>query len=144
VQKTTKDCSRSTANRHRDLGSALMSLPSIYWQLMGSIKGSIIYRMSTRSLSANQLAALSALIATPATKAKASITLSGNLLKVIDSLAGTAQRSAWIERAVQSYAARQLKERRRERELVLLNRHADALNAEGDDSATYQANWTAE
>jgi hypothetical protein len=41
--------------------------------------------MSTRSLSASQLAALSALIATPATKAKASITLSDNLLKVIDS-----------------------------------------------------------
>jgi hypothetical protein len=112
--------------------------------LTGRIKGSIVYRMGTRSFSANQLAALSALIATPATKAKASITLSGNLLKVIDSLAGAAQRSAWIERAVQSYAARQLKERRRERELVLLNRHADALNAEGDDSASYQANWTAE
>jgi hypothetical protein len=74
----------------------------------------------------------------------ASITLSGNLLKVIDSLAGAAQRSAWIERAVQSYAARQLKEQRRERELALLNRHADALNAEGDDSASYQAHWTAE
>jgi hypothetical protein len=93
--------------------------------------------MGTRSLSANQLAALSALIATPATKANASITLSGNLLKVIDSLAGAAQRSAGIEQAVQSYAARQLKERRRERELALLNKHADALNAEGDDSASY-------
>ena len=113
-------------------------------RLTGRINGSIIHRMGTRSLSANQLAALSALIATPATKAKASITLSGNLLKVIDSLAGAAQRSAWIERAVQSYAARQLKEQRRERELALLNRHADALNSEGDDSASYQANWTAE
>jgi metal-responsive CopG/Arc/MetJ family transcriptional regulator len=100
--------------------------------------------MSTRSLSANHLAALSALIATPATKAKASITLSGNLLKVIDSLAGASQRSAWIERAVQSYARRQLKERRREWEMTLLNRHADALNAEGDDSATYQADLTVE
>jgi metal-responsive CopG/Arc/MetJ family transcriptional regulator len=100
--------------------------------------------MSARSLSAKELAALSALISTPATKAKASITLSGNLLKVIDSLAGAAQRSALIERAVQIYAARQLKERRRERELMLLNRHADALNAEGDDTANYQANWTAE
>src|SRR6202789_4748401 len=104
------------------------------------MKGSIIYRMKTKPLSANQLAALSALMATPATKAKASITLSGNLLKVIDSLAGAAQRSAWIERAVQSYAARQLKERRRERELALLNRQGDALNAEGDDSASYHAN----
>ena len=100
--------------------------------------------MNSKSLSTNQLAALAALMATPAAKAKASITLSGNLLKVIDSLAGAAQRSAWIERAVQSYATRQLKERRRERELELLNIHADALNAEGDDSATYQANWTAE
>lgn len=113
-------------------------------ELIWRIKGSIIYRMRTRSLSASQLAALSELIATPATKAKASITLSGNLLKVIDSLAGASQRSAWIERAVQTYASRQLKEQRRERELALLNRHADALNAEGDDSATYQASWTAE
>src|SRR5258705_6143257 len=125
--------------RNRGIWAGLVSK-----ELTGRIKGSMFHRMSTRSLSANQLAALSALIATPATKAKASITLSGNLLKVIDSLAGAAQRSAWIERAVQSYAARQLKERRRERELVLLNRHADALNAEGDDSETYQANWTAE
>lgn len=100
--------------------------------------------MSATSLTANQLAALAALIATPAPKVKVSITLSGNLLKVIDSLAGQAPRSAWIERAVRSYAARQLRERRRERELVLLNRHADALNAESDDSATYQANWTGE
>jgi hypothetical protein len=120
------------------------TVSALYRAITRRIKGSIVYRMNAKSLSANQLAALSALIATPATKAKASITLSGNLLKVIDSLAGAAQRSAWIERAVQSYAARQLKERRRERELSLLNRHADALNAEGDDSATYQASWTAE
>jgi hypothetical protein len=100
--------------------------------------------MKAKALSAGQLAALSALVATPARKAKASITLSGNLLKVIDTLAGSAQRSAWIERAVQSYATCQLKERRRERELALLNKHADALNADGDDSAAYQATWTAE
>jgi hypothetical protein len=120
------------------------AVSALYRAITRRIKGSIVYRMNARSLSAHQLAALSALIATPATKAKASITISGNLLKVIDSLAGAGQRSAWIERAVQSYAARQLKERRRERELMLLNRHADALIAEGDDSATYQANWTAE
>ncbi|MGH7879218.1 MAG: hypothetical protein ACRETG_04490 [Steroidobacteraceae bacterium] len=65
-------------------------------------------------------------------------------MKVVDALAGEAQRSAWIERAVQSYATRQLKEQRRERELALLNEHAEALNAEGDDSAAYQAGWTAE
>ncbi len=100
--------------------------------------------MSTKTLTPNQLAALSALLAKPAGKAKASITLSGNLLKVIDTLAGTSQRSAWIERAVQSYTARELKERRREREIALLNKHADALNTEGADSAAYQANWSTE
>jgi hypothetical protein len=112
--------------------------------LIWRIKSSIFYSMKAKTLSSNQLAALSALIAAPAGKAKASITLSGNLLRVVDTLAGAAQRSAWIERAVQSYATRQLKEQRRERELALLNRYADALNAEGDDSAAYQASWTAE
>src|SRR5260370_3631146 len=125
--------------RNRAIWAGLVSK-----ELTGRIKVSMVYRMATKSLSASQLAALSALIATPATKAKASITLSGNLLKVIDSLAGASQRSAWIERAVQSYAARQLKERRRERELVLLNRNADALNTEGDDTAPYQSNCTTE
>jgi metal-responsive CopG/Arc/MetJ family transcriptional regulator len=100
--------------------------------------------MSAKTLSPSQLAALSALIAAPASKAKVSITLSGNLLKVIDTLAGAAQRSAWIERAVQRDATRQVREQRRERELGLLNEHADALNAEGDDSAAYQASWTSE
>lgn len=100
--------------------------------------------MPAKTLSSNQIAALSALVGTPASKAKASITLSGNLLKVIDTLAGASQRSAWIERAVQSYATRQLKERRREHEIALLNKYAEGLNAEGDDSAAYQASWTTE
>lgn len=39
---------------------------------------------------------------------------------------------------------RQLKRERRELELQLLNRHAQALNAEGDDSAAYQSDWEAE
>jgi hypothetical protein len=116
----------------------------LYYRLIWRIKGSMLCSMSVKTLSPKQLAAVSALMAAPASKAKASITLSGNLLKVIDTLAGASQRSAWIERAVQSYAARQLREQRRERELALLNKHADALNAEGDDSAAYQSSWTVE
>jgi len=100
--------------------------------------------MKSKALSADQLSALAALMQGSAAKAKASITLSGNLLRVVDVLAGAAQRSAWIERAVQSYAVRQLKERRRERDLALLNKHAEALNSEGDDSAAYQSNWSGE
>jgi metal-responsive CopG/Arc/MetJ family transcriptional regulator len=95
-------------------------------------------------MSSHKLVELTTLARTPARKAKASVTLSGNLLKVIDTLAGTDQRSAWIERAVRAYAKRELKGRRRERELELLNRHAKELNAEGNDSAAYQAAWDPE
>lgn len=91
-----------------------------------------------------QLAALTALASAPAKKAKASVTLSSNLLEVIDRLAGADRRSAWIEVAVRAYAKRELRRERRARELELLNRHADALNADGDDSAAYQAPWDAE
>jgi metal-responsive CopG/Arc/MetJ family transcriptional regulator len=100
--------------------------------------------MSGHTLSRQQLAALAALVRTPARKAKTSVSLSGNLLKIIDGLAGASQRSAWIERAVRAYAMRELKRERRARELELLNRHARALNAEGDESAAYQSDWRTE
>ena len=100
--------------------------------------------MNTPTLSPHQLALLTSLVTTPARKAKASVTLSGNLLKVIDALAGSSQRSAWIEHALRSYARRELKQQRRARELELLNRHAKTLNNEGADSAAYQSSWDTE
>lgn len=100
--------------------------------------------MTAHAMTPQQLAALSALASAPARKAKTSVTLSSNLLEVIDRLAGSKQRSAWIEIAVRAYAKRELRRARRARELELLNRHADALNAESDDSATYQAPWDTE
>lgn len=96
------------------------------------------------NLSSRELAKLSALVAASAKKQKTSVTLSGNLLTVVERLAGPARRSAWIETAVRRYANRELRRQRRMRELELLNRHADALNAEGDDSAAFQAPWDAE
>ncbi len=100
--------------------------------------------MAPKSLSRSQTAELSALLIAPSSKAKASITLSGNLLRVIDTLAGSAQRSAWIERAAQNQAARQIKDQRRQREVGLLNEYAAQLNADGDDSAAFQAIWSGE
>jgi hypothetical protein len=55
-----------------------------------------------------------------------------------------ARRSAWIEEAVRRHAHRQLRQRLRTHELERLDRHAEALNAEGDDSAGYQAIWKPE
>jgi metal-responsive CopG/Arc/MetJ family transcriptional regulator len=79
-------------------------------------------------------------------KEKTSITLSRDVLKDIDRLAGPKySRSAFIERAVRSY----LKERERAsiyaRDLGILNRAADRLNAEAEETLEYQADaWRPE
>ena len=79
-------------------------------------------------------------------KEKTSITLSRDVLKDIDRLAGSKySRSAIIERAVRSY----LKERERAfiyaRDLEILNRAADRLNAEAEETLEYQADpWRPE
>ena len=73
-------------------------------------------------------------------KEKTSITLSPDVLRDIDRLAGSKySRSAVIEQAVRSY----LKERERAfiyaRDLEILNRAADRLNAEAEDVLKDQA-----
>jgi metal-responsive CopG/Arc/MetJ family transcriptional regulator len=79
-------------------------------------------------------------------KAKTSVTLSKDLLIAIDRLAGSkSSRSAVIEQAVRSY----LKERERAfvyaRDLEILNRAADRLNAEAEETLEYQADpWRPE
>lgn len=74
------------------------------------------------------------------TKQKTSLTLSRDVLKGIDRLAGNKQsRSAVVERALRSY----LEEREREfihfHDLEILNRFADRLNAEAEDTLQFQA-----
>jgi metal-responsive CopG/Arc/MetJ family transcriptional regulator len=79
-------------------------------------------------------------------KEKTSITLSREVLAGIDRLAGSRHsRSAIIERAVRNY----LKERERAsiyaRDLEILNRAADRLNAEAEETLDYQADpWRPE
>jgi len=82
------------------------------------------YRIPTR-----QIARVSQLIASPARKAKASVSLGKDLLRAVDEVAGTSGRSALIEHAVRHYLRRLVAHARRERELALLNANADALNA---------------
>jgi len=65
-----------------------------------------------------------------------------NLLAIIDALAGTARHAVrWIEETVRRYPHRR---RLRAHELERLDLHASALDAEGDDSAGYQAAWEPE
>jgi len=73
-------------------------------------------------------------------KEKTSITLSQDLLRAVDRMAGSKQsRSAFIERVLRKY----LRERRRAaanaRDLELINSAADRLNQESEDTLEYQS-----
>lgn len=72
-------------------------------------------------------------------KSKTSITLSEDLIKTIDKLAGPSKnRSEFIERAVRAYIAQMIRQERNARDLELINRRADRLNEEARDVLTYQ------
>ena len=72
-------------------------------------------------------------------KAKISVTLSETLLAEIDKLAiAPCTRSALIEEAIQEYLANKARRARDERELQILNAHADEFNAEMADILSYQ------
>jgi metal-responsive CopG/Arc/MetJ family transcriptional regulator len=72
-------------------------------------------------------------------KLKTSVTLSEELLKMVDRAARKGEaRSQVLERLVrEALAARERKETN-ERDRDLINRHADALNAEMEDALRYQ------
>jgi metal-responsive CopG/Arc/MetJ family transcriptional regulator len=73
-------------------------------------------------------------------KTKISVTLSESLLSQVDQLAiAPCTRSAIIEEAVQQYLANKARHERDERELKILNAHADAFNVEMADILSYQA-----
>jgi metal-responsive CopG/Arc/MetJ family transcriptional regulator len=72
-------------------------------------------------------------------KTKISVTLSESLLSQVDQLAiAPCTRSAIIEEAVQQYLANKVRHERDERELNILNAHADEFNAEMADILSYQ------
>ena len=73
-------------------------------------------------------------------KAKISVTVSEALLAELDTLAiAPYTRSALIEAAIQEYLANKARRARDERELQILNAHADEFNAEMADILSYQA-----
>jgi metal-responsive CopG/Arc/MetJ family transcriptional regulator len=72
-------------------------------------------------------------------KVKTSITLSAELIRQIDALASQyGTRSALIEQAVREFLAAQAKRTREAQDLEILNRRAQALNAEAEDVLSYQ------
>jgi len=73
-------------------------------------------------------------------KEKTSITLSTEVLAGIDRIAGSKQsRSAFIEAVLAQYLRRRKRTQIEARDLELINRAADELNAEAEDVLRYQA-----
>ena len=70
-------------------------------------------------------------------RVKTSITLPAELLKTVDR--ADSNRSAFIERAILAYLARLQKAAREARDVEIINRNADRLNAEAADVLEYQA-----
>jgi len=72
-------------------------------------------------------------------KEKTSITLSKEVLSSIDRLVGSKQsRSAFIEAVLTQYLRRQARAQVEARDLELINRAANELNAEVEDILRYQ------
>jgi len=73
-------------------------------------------------------------------KEKTSITLSRDVLAGIDRLAGTQySRSAVVERVLRWYLKEQVRAQANARDLELINRSAERLNAEASDVLDYQS-----
>jgi len=73
-------------------------------------------------------------------KEKTSITLSSDVLAEVDRKTGSkASRSAFIESVLREYFKAKLREAINERDLALINAHADYLTRESKDLDEYQA-----
>lgn len=73
-------------------------------------------------------------------KAKTSLTLSEDLVKTLDKLAGTrVSRSAFIENILREFVDRRAAARRDAQAIAAINRHAAQLNAEMSDTLSFQS-----
>lgn len=72
-------------------------------------------------------------------KVKTSITLSEDLLKIIDQKSGQFKnRSEFIETALRVYIKQMIRKQQNARDLDIINRRADHLNKEAADVLAYQ------
>jgi metal-responsive CopG/Arc/MetJ family transcriptional regulator len=72
-------------------------------------------------------------------KIKTSITLSKNLLKEIDTIISkSGNRSLFIEEAIKNYINHKKRFLRNQKDLEIINRSANDLNKEAEDTFSYQ------
>ena len=89
-------------------------------------------------LSAKRVSEVQRLLYQPEKKAKTSVSLSGELLRATDAIAGPDQRSAFVERALRHYLKALLRRAQREHDLAAINAHAAATNRESDQLLAMQ------
>jgi metal-responsive CopG/Arc/MetJ family transcriptional regulator len=81
----------------------------------------------------------------PKMKAKTSLTLSEDLVKTLDKLAGPkVSRSAFIENILRQFVDRRIAARRDARAVAHINKHATQLNAEMSDTLSFQSSFADE
>lgn len=75
-------------------------------------------------------------------KTKTSLTLSDDLLKELDRMAGAGpkvSRSSFIERILRDFVEQRARQKRLAQEVAAINEHADELNCEMSDALSFQA-----
>jgi metal-responsive CopG/Arc/MetJ family transcriptional regulator len=78
-------------------------------------------------------------------KAKTSLTLSEDLVRTLDKLAGPkVSRSAFIENILRQFVDRRIAARRDARAVAAINKHAAQLNAEMSDTLSFQSSFADE
>ena len=93
----------------------------------------------TKPLSGPAAAKVQRLLSRREKKAKTSVSLSGELLRAADAVAGKAQRSALVERAVRAYLRTLLRRARNAHDLEAINANAEAANRESDELLNLQS-----
>lgn len=90
------------------------------------------YLGSMKPLSDRTVTELQRHLAKPQKKEKASVSISGEVLAAVDTLAGKTGRSAFVERAIRNYLGRAIRRHINQKDLELINAHAPAINRESD------------
>ena len=73
-------------------------------------------------------------------KAKTSLTLSEDLLKDLDRMAGSkVSRSSFIEGILRDFVEQRARQKRLAQEVAAINQHAEKLNSEMNDALSFQA-----
>ena len=114
------------------LGESQVLRGTVSYPTFGGMNGN-------QSIPPARVAKLTRLLASRSKKTKISISVSADLLAAADELAGKSRRSELFERGVRSLVRAVVRRARHERELALLNQHAESLNAAAADTLEFQS-----